>query len=121
MLTNLACVAAGGMLGSLLRYLVARVTPLTGFPLATLAVNVIGCFVTGLLYALLMQRAADNALRLFLLTGVLGGFTTFSAFSLETINLLQDGYPGRALLNVAASVALCLLACLAGMSALRWP
>lgn len=119
MSVNLFYVAAGGMLGSLLRYLLFRVTPYAGFPLATLVVNVLGCFITGLLYVYLAQRAADNGLRLFLLTGVLGGFTTFSAFSLETLNLLQDGYPAKAMLNIAASITLCLLACLAGMSAAR--
>ncbi|HUS24155.1 MAG TPA: fluoride efflux transporter CrcB [Candidatus Binatia bacterium] len=109
-------VAAGGATGSMTRYgvglLLARVT---GFPWATLAVNVTGAFAAGLLYAVWLSRAAPEW-RALLLVGFLGGFTTFSAFSLETLLLLQQGQPARALANVALNVALCLLACGAGLS-----
>ena len=80
-------VALGGALGSLARYGVARAWPTTpgGFPVATLTVNLIGSFAIGLLYVWILARGepgADTA-RLFWMTGVLGGFTTYSAFALE--------------------------------------
>ena len=119
MIANLLYVAAGGALGSVLRYLVVRFIPFAGFPLGTLVVNVTGSFLIGFSYVYLQERIADDSLRLLLMAGVLGGFTTFSAFSLETLNLLQSGYPGRALLNIVLSVILCLLACYAGMNSAK--
>jgi len=113
---NLFAVAAGGAIGAVMRYGVGNVLAArAGFPLATLAVNVTGCLLFGFL-ALWMSERLPMAveLRAFLLVGVLGAFTTFSAFSGETLLLLQQGDATRALVNVFANVALCLLAAAAG-------
>jgi len=107
-------VALGGALGSVARYAcsVAAARWLgTAFPFGTLFVNVAGSFTIGLLAALI---AADGRpllgadARALLLVGVLGGFTTFSSFSLETLELARGGAFGTAALNVMLSVALCL-------------
>lgn len=111
-------VAAGGALGSVARYLLVRVAAQwfpSSFPLGTLAVNVLGCFAAGGLYALLVERDAADEWRALMLVGFLGGFTTFSAFSIETLRLLEDSGSAMALSNVAASVALSLLACGLGL------
>lgn len=90
------------------------------FPWGTLAVNVLGSLLIGLLYVLLIERsAADSLWRAGLIIGALGGFTTFSAFSIETLNLLAGGEFSRAMLNVVASVTLCLLAAWMGVFAGR--
>jgi CrcB protein len=86
-----------------------------GFPWGTLAVNVLGSCAIGYLYVLLPEGPDPlPILKLLLVTGLLGGFTTFSAFSIETLQLFQEGAPGRALAYVFASVGLCLLGVWAG-------
>lgn len=117
-------VGAGGFLGSVARYLLGgwahRLFPLTTFPVGTLVVNVTGCFVIGALSALLEGRQLFSpAARLFLIVGILGGFTTFSTFSYETLGLAREGDTARAALNVIAQVALCLLAVWAGYAVVR--
>lgn len=83
----------------------------TTFPLGTLAVNVLGCLAIGVLFELGEARGAFNeTTRAFLFIGVLGGFTTFSAFSNETVLLMRDGQGAHAALNVVASLVLCLAA-----------
>jgi len=113
-LNQLAAIAAGGALGSVLRYAMSSwVAMLTGrgFPYGTLAVNVAGCLAMGFLFVLFVDRLSDSAIwRAGLLIGVLGGFTTFSSFSIETFNLIEQGDILKALANVMASVMLCLLA-----------
>lgn len=97
------------MLGAVLRYLVGLL-PLrehAGFPVKTLAVNVIGAFVIGLIVALAAKHPNLNPrLILFLKTGICGGFTTFSTFALETADLLQTNSPIQAALYVALSLVL---------------
>jgi CrcB protein len=110
MLSTLLQVAAGGALGAGARYLVnvgAMRLIGSGFPWATLFVNVTGSFLMGLLVVLLV-RLGGNALAPFLMTGVLGGFTTFSAFSLDAARLWERGDGGLALAYVAGSVVLSL-------------
>lgn len=109
-------VALGGAVGSVARHgvnLGAGRLFGPGSPAGTLAVNVLGSFLMGLLVVVLAARG--NALAPLLMTGLLGGFTTFSAFSLDTVTLWQRGQ-GTALAYVAASVALSLAALLAGLA-----
>ena len=92
----------------------------TGFPWGTLAVNTIGSFLlAALMYAGVEATAISPALRLVLGTGVMGGFTTYSTFSYETMKYLQDGAWGIAIANMAATLLGCLAACLAGWAAAR--
>ena len=109
-----ACVAAGGMVGSIARYGVSLLIPsLFAFPLATLFVNVTGSFIIGFYSALTGPDGrlfAGTRQRQFVMTGMCGGYTTFSAFSLETFRLLHDGMIGTALLNIAVSVVTWLVA-----------
>jgi CrcB protein len=105
-------VALGGALGSSARYLTVswlmRLYP--GFPAGTLLVNVLGCF----LFGVLAGWTEDRALRAALGTGVLGGFTTFSAFGGDTVALMQSGSPRLALMNVGLNLLLGLAAVWAG-------
>lgn len=113
-LNQLAAIAAGGAFGSVLRYAMSIwVTTLAGrgFPYGTLVVNVAGCLAMGFLFVLFVDRLSDSVIwRAGLLIGVLGGFTTFSSFSIETFNLIEQGEILKAAGNVFASVVLCLFA-----------
>ena len=107
-------VAVGGALGSVLRYwsygFVYRFLPDT-FPYATLGVNVLGSAFIGFFAALTATEGrlmAPANVRLFVMPGICGGFTTFSTFSLETVNLARGGQSGKALANVLLSVLCCL-------------
>lgn len=115
-------VGLGGGLGAMARYgLVTLSTRLPwAFPWGTLAVNVLGGFGIGALF-LYGQRRPEWALaiRVWVITGFLGGFTTFSAFSLETLQLWSQGAQGKAVVNVLANVALSLSAVVAGMACAR--
>ena len=110
-------VAMGGAAGSVARYGVNRAAMAVfgpGFPVATLIVNVAGSFLMGLLVALLAQRGNDWSP--LLMTGLLGGFTTFSAFSLDAVSLWTRGQHATAAAYVTASVALSLAALVAGIA-----
>jgi CrcB protein len=119
---SLLSVAFGGALGASLRYLfgvgVFRLLGPTGFPVAIIAVNVIGSFLMGFFVVLAAQRGLTH-LSPFVMTGVLGGFTTFSAFSLETVTLYERGDVGLAALYVGLSVALSVLGLVAGLFVAR--
>ncbi len=105
-------IGAGSFLGGISRYLLSlAIQPKTVvFPVGVLAVNIVGCFCIGLVFGLFDRGQLSHEWRIFLATGFLGGFTTFSAFSNETFMLFRDGQTGYALLYVAASVVLGLLA-----------
>jgi len=116
---QIALVAGGGALGSVLRYLAAgtahRWLPGLMFPVGTLAVNVLGALLIGLVGGLAESRQfLVPELRVFLLTGCLGGFTTFSAFAFESLGLALDAAWGRLALNVIAQLVLGLGAAVAG-------
>ena len=109
-------VGIGGALGSMARYgasgLVARIAGGT-FPFGTMVVNVSGAVVIGFFAALSIPEGRfliPPPARLFVMTGICGGYTTFSTFSLETFNLMRDGEWYRVAANVTGSVALCLIA-----------
>lgn len=120
---HLAIVAAGGAIGAGLRHLVnLAALRLAGpnYPWGTLAVNLIGCLAMGLLIGVLTLRGQSSAaLRLFLATGVLGGFTTFSAFALDFVTLVERGRVDAALAYAAASVGLSIVAVFAGLTVMR--
>lgn len=111
---NLLVIAIGGGLGALARYGLSGLVQGRGstFPWGTLAVNAIGCFLVGTLF----DRLSADA-RAFVVVGVLGGFTTFSAFGYETLELLRAGQATLALLNAAANVVLGIGAVLLGRAA----
>ena len=117
---RLLLIGLAGFVGTLGRYwlsgIVARRYGET-FPLGTLTVNLLGCFVVGLLFYLMQERFLVNQnVRTVVLIGVLGGFTTFSSFGLQTFTLLQDNEIALAVLNVVASNVLGLLLVWAGYS-----
>ena len=111
-------VALGGALGSLARYALGlwlRIA-VPGLPLATLLVNTVGGFCIGLIFALTAARPdTPDWLRTGLITGVLGGFTTFSAFSLETLLLWREGQGSLALANIGLNLLLSLSGCALGL------
>jgi len=112
-------VALGGAVGSLARYGVNLWTVRAfgpGFPWGTLTVNVVGGLVMGALAALLASRGGSNEARLFLLTGVLGGFTTFSAFSLDAVSLWERGEGTAAAVYVIVSVTVSIAALVGGLA-----
>lgn len=112
-------VALGGGLGAWLRFAAGRWIASNPFPFATLAVNVVGSFAMGLLAGWLVQRGGSEPLRLLLGVGVLGGFTTFSAFSLEIVSLAQRGALANAALYAALSLAGGVLGLVVGLALMR--
>ncbi len=111
---NLIYIAAGGAIGAVARYLVTELMHAMcgrSFPYGTLTVNIVGSFLIGLLSMLILQRLlAVEPMRLFLLTGILGAFTTFSTFSLETLNLFNEGKMLFAGMNITLNLLGCLVA-----------
>jgi CrcB protein len=112
MLTNLIVVFIGGGIGSVVRFGISMVMYnyyKTVFPLATLVSNLLSCFVFGLaIYLLGGKINTEMPLRLLIITGFCGGFSTFSAFSFETVELMKSGYIAYAVLNVLVSVSACM-------------
>lgn len=122
MFNTLISVALGGALGASIRYLFTvglyRLVGTTSFPVAILAVNVIGSFLMGVFVVAAAQRGL-NHLSPFVTIGILGGFTTFSAFSLESVVLFERGATGLAVLYIFASVILSLMGLTAGLFVAR--
>lgn len=112
-------VGLGGAAGSILRYLASIATLKyysTSFPLATFIVNVVGCFIAGLIFGLVPQETSEaQSLKLLLITGFCGGFTTFSAFALENVRLMNSGNTATAILYVLTSISAGLLAAWLGL------
>ena len=118
-LTTCLLVALGGALGSLLRYAlsIAALPISQTLPFGTLAINILGSFVIGFFGTLTLANgryAVSEEARLFVMVGLCGGFTTFSSFSLQTLDLMRDGALARATINVVASVVLCIAAVAVG-------
>jgi CrcB protein len=115
MIKNLLLVGLGGSIGSMARYAASLIIHSKLFPYATLSVNIIGSFIIGIVFALSIKEAGlSNNWKLFLATGICGGFTTFSAFSLENIGLLQSGKTGMAITFIVLSIILGIAACYLG-------
>jgi CrcB protein len=117
--TQLAFIAAGGAAGALMRYWMSNgIYALfgRGFPYGTLTVNVVGSLLMGFCYVFMIERMDVSVeWRAALMIGLLGAFTTFSTFSIETLNLLESGEQMKAALNILLSVTLCILGCWIGM------
>ena len=110
-MTKLFIIGIGGFIGSVSRYLVSglaqSISKSISFPYGTFVVNIIGCFIIGLLSHLSDARGLfSDSSRAFVFIGILGGFTTFSAFSNETFNLLHDGETSSAMLNIIGQVVI---------------
>jgi CrcB protein len=116
MIWTMTQVALGGAIGAALRFLAVSVV---GTPVGTLIVNVAGCFAMGVLAVWLLGPKGPGPIAPFLVTGVLGGFTTFSAFSLDTLKLWQAGQTAQAALYVGGSVVLSLVAVALGAALAR--
>lgn len=116
-------IGIGSFVGGAARYclsnLVVRFLPEVRFPFATLTVNVLGCLAIGVLAALAERGMLSQNLRLFLVTGLLGGFTTFSAFGLESFLLLSMDNFSLAVTNIISSVFLCIVAVWIGMKGVQ--
>ena len=117
--TNCLVVMLGGALGTLARYLVSWLAlPISGqLPWGTIIINVTGSLLIGFFGTLTLAQGrypVSEAVRLFVMIGICGGYTTFSSFSLQTLDLLRSGALVRAAVNIAASVALCTAAVAAG-------
>jgi CrcB protein len=119
---TLILIATGGAAGSVLRYLLGgaaqHLSP-RGFPIGTLSVNVLGCLLIGIFARVFLNVQTAASMRALLMVGFCGGFTTFSAFSHETVSLIEGGEYTRAAAYVLLSTALCLGATFAGMGAVR--
>ena len=117
-MSNLLLIALGGAVGSVARYgvvtLFFRPAAKGLFPWGTLVVNLLGCLLIGTLHGLLGDRIVRPEYRFLLVVGLLGGFTTFSSFGWETVTLLRDGHPSRAIAYVLASNVLGILLVAAG-------
>jgi fluoride exporter len=112
-------IGLGSFAGGIGRYLLSQTIQSkmpTIFPLGTLAVNVIGCFIIGIVFGVSSKGNLNSSMQFFLMTGILGGFTTFSAFSLETVNLMKEGQVGVAFGYVALSLVLGFAGTFGGLS-----
>ena len=107
-------VAIGGAIGAMLRYAISLVPVKTTFPILTLITNVAGAFVIGAIVALAAKHNMSDNVMLLLKTGLCGGFTTFSTFSLETFNLCKNGKTGMGILYAVLSLILCVIAVAGG-------
>ena len=112
-MNQVLAIAVGGAVGSVLRFWMSTwVYALAGrsFPYGTFAVNILGCLAMGFLFVLFTDRLSGGVvLRAGILIGVLGGFTTFSTFSIEAFNLIEQGEPLKSLLYMLASLLLCVV------------
>ena len=118
---QIIAIAGGGAVGSLMRFYMANgIDAWLGraFPYGTLFVNTTGCLIMGLLYTLFIDRLQVSLeIRSALFIGILGSFTTFSAFTIETLNLMENGETTKAILNILLNVGICLAGAWIGIMA----
>ncbi len=107
MLQQIGLVALGGSIGASLRYAIGSWITYDSFPIATISVNVIGSFILGIIALSVSQSLISTELALFLGVGIIGSFTTMSAFSVETIEMLQDGNTSSAGIYIILTFTLC--------------
>jgi len=115
-------IGTGSFIGGISRYLLSQFVQsrfLSAFPFGTLSVNILGCFLIGIVFGISERGGMMQEWRLFLATGLLGGFTTFSAFSNETVGLLRNGQFYYAAIYILASVLIALAATFLGISAIK--
>jgi fluoride exporter len=118
----LLAIGTGSFIGGVFRYLLSQFIQakfLSTFPYGTLGVNILGCLAIGVVFAISDRGNMTQELRLFIATGVLGGFTTFSAFSNETFGMIRDGQFGYALAYVSASILLGVIATFLGYTIIK--
>lgn len=102
-------VGLGGALGAILRYGISLIPLKSHFPILTLITNILGAFMIGIVVGIFSKDRISPSMNLFLKTGICGGFTTFSTFSLETLTLLEDGFYLLAILYALISVIGCII------------
>lgn len=116
---QLLLIGLGGFIGSIARYLVSKLNITWQFyniPMGTLIVNIVGGLLIGFISGLLVHNILTGQnVKLFLITGVCGGFTTFSAFAYENVQLIQEGYNATAIIYIVSSILFSILAALAGL------
>jgi fluoride exporter len=116
-------VGLGSFIGGISRYLISKLITeqvSTVFPFGTFTVNVVGCFCIGLVFGWGSKHVLETNTQFFLTTGILGGFTTFSAFSMETLNLMNAGHTTTAIAYVALSILIGLMGTFAGYALMRF-
>ena len=111
---NMVFVGIGGAVGAILRYLISMLPVRTEFPVLTFATNILGAFSIGLIVASAKKYNLSDSVVLMLKTGVCGGFTTFSTFSLEAYNLIESGKPGMGMIYAVLSLVFCVTAVFLG-------
>lgn len=111
---NFLLVALGGALGAMARYSLTLIPLKSGFPVATILANVLGAFLLGVIIGILESKQLDPGWGIFIKVGLCGGFTTFSTFSAETVDLLYNNQFLQAVINITVSIFLCLLAVMFG-------
>jgi fluoride exporter len=116
-------IAVGGALGALLRYLVGiwfKPEYHAAFPIHTFLINTIGCLLIGIVFSYISTYGSNMGLQLFVITGLLGGFTTFSSFTMETVYLFQSGETFKGLFYVMLSNMVGIVAAWIGFSLIKW-
>lgn len=107
------CVGAGAAIGGMIRFAATKVIDSSMFPWATFAVNIVACFIAAF-FAIKYAGSVSDEIRLFVTVGVMGGLSTMSTFTTETVNMLYEGSYGNVALNMVLNVLVCLLGAIAG-------